>query len=81
MNPTRRAQGVQNSRKKNNMDQKNFTPPLELGAPWEGRGSGTTLPNIHSLAQSMANKYYLIEKNIKNTYNSGMGLQPSPPAL
>ena len=32
------------------MDQKNFTPPLELGGPWEGHGSETTFSNIPGLA-------------------------------
>jgi hypothetical protein len=63
------------------MDQKNFIPLQEVGGPCEGRGSETPLPNIHSLAQSMANKHHLMKKNKNNTYNSSVGLQPSPPAL
>ena len=47
------------------MDQKNFTPPLELGGPWEGLGIETPLPDIHSLTQSMANKPYLMNKKKK----------------
>jgi hypothetical protein len=43
------------------MDQKNFTPPLEVGGPWEGHGSETALPSIHSLTQSMANKLHFMK--------------------
>jgi hypothetical protein len=38
------------------MNKKKFTPPLELGGPWEGLGTESALPCIHSLAQSMASK-------------------------
>jgi hypothetical protein len=48
------------------MDQKNLTPPLEVGGPYEGRGSQTPLPSIHSLAHSlahsMASKDHLMKK-------------------
>jgi hypothetical protein len=47
------------------MDQKKFDPPLELGGPWEGLGTETPLPSIHSLAQSMASKHHLIKKKRK----------------
>ena len=43
------------------MDQKNFTPPLELGGPWEGLNIETPLPNIHSLIQNMASKLHLMK--------------------
>jgi hypothetical protein len=61
------------------MDQKNFNLLLVVGGPWEGLGTETPLPNIHSLAQSMANRLHLMKKEKRNTYNSGMGLLPSPP--
>jgi hypothetical protein len=44
------------------MDQKNFTPPLELGGPWEGHGSETLFPSIHNLTLNMASKLYLMKK-------------------
>ena len=63
------------------MDQKNLTPPLELGGPWKVRSSENPLFNIHNLAQSMASKFYLIKNKNKNANNLGVGLQPSPLAL
>jgi hypothetical protein len=62
LNPSGRAKRVQNSRKKSYNGSKNFTIPLELGGPWEGRGSETPFPSIQSLAQSMANKHHLMKK-------------------
>jgi hypothetical protein len=40
--------------------QKNFTPLLELGGPWEGLGTETPFPSIHNLGQSMASRLHLI---------------------
>jgi hypothetical protein len=54
---------------------------LEVGGPWEGRGSETAFPSIHNLAQSMASKHHLMKKRLKKIYNSSLGLQPSPLAL
>jgi hypothetical protein len=45
------------------MDQKYLIQPMVLGGPWEGLGSETPLPSIHSLAQSIASKLYLMRKN------------------
>jgi hypothetical protein len=62
------------------INQKNFSPPLELGGPWEGLGTKTPLPSIHSLAQTMKNKPHLRRNKNKNSSISGVSLQPSPPA-
>jgi hypothetical protein len=63
------------------MNKKKFIPPLELGGPWEGLGTETPVPSVHSLSEILASKHYLMKKYKKNTYNSGVGLQPSPPTL
>jgi hypothetical protein len=47
------------------MDQKNFSPPLELGGPWEGLSTKTSFPSIHSLGQSMASRLHLMKKTEK----------------
>jgi hypothetical protein len=43
----------------------NFNPLLEFGGPWEGLGTKTPLPSMHSLAQTMKNKPHLRRKKIK----------------
>jgi hypothetical protein len=47
------------------IDQKKFSPPLDLGGPWEGLGTETPLPRIHSEAQGMASKHHLMKKKKK----------------
>jgi hypothetical protein len=41
------------------MDKKYFSLPLELKGPWEGLGAETSLPSMHSLAQTMRNRPHL----------------------
>jgi hypothetical protein len=62
------------------MNRKNFSPPLELGGPWEGLGTKTPLPIMHSLAQTMRNKPYLRRNKKINSSSSSVNLQPSSPA-
>jgi hypothetical protein len=62
------------------MDQKKFSPPLELGGPWEGLGTKIPVPSMHSLAQTMKNKLHLRRNKNENSSSSGVSLQPSPPA-
>jgi hypothetical protein len=47
------------------MNKKKFIPPLELGGPWEGLGTETPVPSIHSLGQSMASRLHLMKKTEK----------------
>jgi hypothetical protein len=81
LNPPRRAKGVQNSREKSYNGSKKIHHTTGAGGPWEGLNTVTSLPSIHSLTQSMANKLHLMKKNEKKTHNSSVGLQPSPPIL
>jgi hypothetical protein len=41
------------------MDKENLSPLLEFKGPWEGLATKTTLPSMHSLAQTMMNKPHL----------------------
>ena len=76
-----RAQHVQNPRKKTYNGSKKFHHTTGVGGPFGGSQHCDPPPQQPQPDLKHGQQPSLDEKNEKNTYNSGVGLQPSPPAL